>query len=170
MSEETQVPPPTTETPATHDWEERWSRSRARAYYFNRATGESQWERPANIENIPVATKMEEQIRASHLLVKHAGSRRPSSWRKEKITITKEEAIQALKEYRDKIVSGETDLPTLAKTESDCSSAKNGGDLGLFGKGQMQPAFEKAAFALQVGELSEIVETDSGVHIILRTA
>jgi len=40
--------------------------------------------------------------------------------------------------------------------------------LGTFGKGQMQPAFERAAFALQVGEMSGIVDTDSGVHIIKR--
>jgi peptidyl-prolyl cis-trans isomerase NIMA-interacting 1 len=38
----------------------------------------------------------------------------------------------------------------------------------MFGKGQMQPAFEHAAFGLKVGELSEIIESDSGVHLILR--
>lgn len=53
---------------------------------------------------------------------------------------------------------------------SDCSSAKRGGDLGLFGRGAMQKPFEDAAFALKVGGLSQPVDTDSGVHIILRTA
>lgn len=53
---------------------------------------------------------------------------------------------------------------------SDCSSAHQGGDLGAFGRGQMQPAFEKAAFDLPVGETSGIIETDSGVHLIQRTA
>jgi peptidyl-prolyl cis-trans isomerase NIMA-interacting 1 len=56
----------------------------------------------------------------------------------------------------------------IAKTESDCSSARNGGDLGMFGRGQMQKSFEDASFALGVGELSGIVDSDSGIHIILR--
>jgi NIMA-interacting peptidyl-prolyl cis-trans isomerase 1 len=58
----------------------------------------------------------------------------------------------------------------LAKTESDCSSAKRGGDLGFFGRKKMQPAFEKASFGLRVGELSDVVDTSSGVHVILRLA
>jgi NIMA-interacting peptidyl-prolyl cis-trans isomerase 1 len=58
----------------------------------------------------------------------------------------------------------------LASQESDCSSAKKQGDLGFFGRGDMQKPFEDVAFALQVGELSDIVSTDSGLHIILRTA
>lgn len=53
---------------------------------------------------------------------------------------------------------------------SDCSSARSGGDLGTFGRGQMQRPFEDAAFALPVGQLSSIVDTDSGVHLVLRTA
>lgn len=58
----------------------------------------------------------------------------------------------------------------LAKEFSDCSSAKRDGDLGRFKKGQMQRPFEEAAFALKIGQLSQIVDTDSGLHIILRTA
>ena len=56
----------------------------------------------------------------------------------------------------------------LARTESDCSSAKRGGDLGYFGRKKMQPPFEHALFALGIGELSGIVETSSGVHVLLR--
>jgi NIMA-interacting peptidyl-prolyl cis-trans isomerase 1 len=74
-----------------------------------------------------------------------------------------------IKNYRERIVSGQTDLETLARTESDCSSASKGGDLGFFAKGAMQPVFEKAVLALKVGELSEPVYSDSGVHLILRT-
>ena len=71
--------------------------------------------------------------------------------------------------YREQIVSGEKTFEELASKYSDCSSAKRGGDLGPFHRGQMQKPFEDAAFALKVGELSEPVWTDSGVHIILRT-
>ena len=56
----------------------------------------------------------------------------------------------------------------LASKRSDCSSYKQGGDLGHFQKGAMQAPFEDAAFGLKVGAVSGIVETDSGLHIILR--
>lgn len=59
-------------------------------------------------------------------------------------------------------------LAELAKTYSDCSSAKRGGDLGPFSRGQMQKPFEDVAFSLKVGEISDITETDSGLHIIER--
>ena len=61
------------------------------------------------------------------------------------------------------------DFNKLARTFSECGSAQNDGDLGHFGPGQMQQSFEEAAFALQVGELSDLVDSDSGIHIILRT-
>jgi len=112
-------------------------------------------------------------VTCSHLLVKHKDSRRPSSWRQENITKTKEEALKELTEYRKQIVAS-GDIPTkfseLASKYSDCSSAKRGGDLGPFSRGQMQKPFEDAGFSLKVNELSEPVWTDSGVHIILRTA
>ena len=58
-----------------------------------------------------------------------------------------------------------------AKKESDCSSGpQSAGDLGLFDKGKMQPAFEKATLATQIGDVSGVIESDSGVHIIFRYA
>jgi parvulin-like peptidyl-prolyl isomerase len=59
------------------------------------------------------------------------------------------------------------DFAALAREHSDDSAtAGNGGDTGFFHRGQMVPAFEEAAFALQAGEISELVETPFGVHII----
>jgi NIMA-interacting peptidyl-prolyl cis-trans isomerase 1 len=72
-------------------------------------------------------------------------------------------------DFRQQIVSGEKTFEELASQYSDCSSAKRGGDLGPFGRGQMQKPFEDATFGMKVGELSEPIWTDSGVHIILRT-
>ncbi|XP_061184597.1 putative peptidyl-prolyl cis-trans isomerase dodo [Saccostrea echinata] len=145
-------------------WERKMSRSAGKEYYLNIYTKESQWDRPtAPAEKSPM-------VQCSHLLVKHRDSRRPSSWREENITRTKEEALKILKGYRDQIVSGQATFDELASQFSDCSSAKRGGDLGPFGRGQMQKPFEDATYSMKVGELSQPIETDSGVHIILRTA
>jgi len=56
----------------------------------------------------------------------------------------------------------------IAKEVSLCPSGKHGGDLGTFGRGKMVKEFEKAAFALQKGQISPIVKTKYGYHIIKR--
>ncbi|GMY12207.1 peptidyl-prolyl cis-trans isomerase Pin1 [Fagus crenata] len=113
------------------------------------------------------------QVRASHILVKHQGSRRKASWKDPEgrviMNTNRETAVSQLKAYRDDIVSGKAKFEDLASRFSDCNSAKRGGDLGPFGRGQMQKPFEEATYALKVGDISDIVDTDSGVHIILRT-
>ena len=113
-------------------------------------------------------------VRVLHILKKHVGSRRPSSWRRAKITDIEEKAIEDLKGLIEMLKEAEQSgelretFEVLAKTESDCSSAKRGGDLKEFTRGKMQPEFEKAAFALEVGQMSNIVKTQSGVHVLLR--
>lgn len=145
------------------NWVVRHSRTYNKDYYFNTVTKESRWDAPTVAGEI-------DRVRASHLLVKSRESRRPSSWREENITRTKEDALEILTEYQKKIEAGQETLSALATHFSDCSSAKRGGDLGYFERGQMQKPFEDATFALQVGELSKPIWTDSGVHLILRTA
>ena len=105
----------------------------------------------------------------SHILQKHTGSRNPTdSYRNKKITRSKAEAIENIKAFRDAIANGEASFEEIAEQYSECRSAANGGDLGFFGRGQMQQSFEDAAFALEVGEISDLVDSDSGIHIILR--
>ncbi|KAI0488168.1 hypothetical protein KFK09_027995 [Dendrobium nobile] len=115
----------------------------------------------------------QEQVKASHILIKHEGSRRKASWKDADGRVisatTREGAAAQLADFREKIVSGQAQFEDIASRYSDCSSAKRGGDLGPFGRGQMQKPFEEAAFSLGVGEVSGIVDTDSGVHIIKRT-
>jgi peptidyl-prolyl cis-trans isomerase NIMA-interacting 1 len=70
--------------------------------------------------------------------------------------------------HEARIRSGQTSLGQLAVSESDCSSARKMGDLGFFGKGDMQKEFEDAAFQLKPGDVSRVVETASGLHLIER--
>jgi parvulin-like peptidyl-prolyl isomerase len=84
-------------------------------------------------------------------------------------TRSKEEALSEIRTLAERIKAGE-DFADVAQEMSDCPSGKSGGDLGNFGRGQMVPAFERVAFALQVGEGSDVVETDFGYHLIKRTA
>jgi NIMA-interacting peptidyl-prolyl cis-trans isomerase 1 len=77
---------------------------------------------------------MADKVRASHLLIKHQGSRRPASWKDPNGDVitqtTKEDAIAQLEEYQKAIMDGKADFAELAQRESHCSSAKKGGDLG----------------------------------------
>lgn len=66
-----------------------------------------------------------------------------------------------------KLADGKT-FEELARDFSQCPSGNNGGDLGEFGKGMMVPSFEKAAFALNVGEISPPIKTQFGFHLIKR--
>ncbi|XP_015929073.1 peptidyl-prolyl cis-trans isomerase NIMA-interacting 1 [Parasteatoda tepidariorum] len=152
-------------------WEKRTSRSTGQAYYLNLYTKESRWEKPTKpAEQGPSSEESVDKVQCSHLLVKHRDSRRPSSWREENITRSKEEALKIIEDFQDQMETGKANFKDLASKYSDCSSAKRGGDLGPFGRGAMQKPFEDASFALKIGEMSAPVFTDSGVHLIMRTA
>ncbi|OAF68532.1 hypothetical protein A3Q56_03752 [Intoshia linei] len=143
-------------------WKEMISKKTGKKYYLNLKTNTSQWEFPATD-----AGEMS-CVSCRHLLVKHQDSRKPSSWREAEILRTKEEAIEIITRYEDIVRSNPAKFPELASQYSDCSSAKRGGDLGEFTEGQMQKSFENAAFKLGIGEISSIVDSASGLHIIQR--
>jgi len=89
------------------------------------------------------------QIHASHILVKDE---------------------ETAKQIRDELRAHPEKFADLAKEKSiDTSSAQKGGDLGTFGQGRMVPDFERAAFSLKVGQVSDVVKTQYGYHIIMVT-
>jgi len=104
----------------------------------------------------PDMFKQPEQVKASHILIKVS----PDAKQEEQ-----DEALRKMKEVQEKQKKGE-DFGELAKAYSECPSNSKGGDLGYFGRGQMVPAFEAAAFGMKPGETSDIVKTDYGYHLI----
>lgn len=109
-----------------------------------------------NYEENKDAYKEPEQVNAAHILVR---VKEGVSEKEDKETLAKAEGL--LK----KIKEG-ADFSQLAKDNSDCPSSSKGGELGYFSRGQMVPEFEDAAFKLKVGEVSGIVKTKFGYHII----
>lgn len=106
----------------------------------------------ANVERF----KQPEQVRASHILIKVDSAGDEAAAQKARGDI---EAIQ--QQLKD---GG--DFAELARANSGCPSSAQGGNLGFFGKGQMVKPFEEAAFSLKPGEISNIVETSFGYHLI----
>jgi peptidyl-prolyl cis-trans isomerase C len=107
----------------------------------------------------PDKFKQDEAVRASHILIRAD----------EKAGEAGKKKARAQAEGLAKQAKGGADFAALAKQHSTDNSAAQGGDLGFFGKGQMVPAFEQAAFALQPGQVSEVVETQFGFHVIKMT-
>ncbi|MGD9764305.1 MAG: peptidyl-prolyl cis-trans isomerase [Candidatus Binatia bacterium] len=97
-----------------------------------------------------------EEVRARHIMIRVA----PTAGEAEKAAARQQ--IEGLLAQ----AKGGADFSTLAKEHSQDPSAENGGDLGRFGRGALDPTFEAAAFALEPGQISDVVETESGLHII----
>lgn len=104
-------------------------------------------------------------VEASHVLIAYTGAMRADP----SITRTKEEARQLATDLLSQIQAGSLTFEDAAIQFSDCPSGADGGALGQFGRGAMVPEFEDAAFALEVGGVSGVVETDFGYHLIKRT-
>ena len=104
-----------------------------------------------------------EQVAAKHILIAFKGS--PAA-QPEKPELTEEQAKAKAEELHKQILGGAS-FEELAKKESDdVGSGTRGGDLGEFGRGQMVPEFEQAAFAAKVGEVTPPVRTQFGYHLI----
>jgi len=100
-------------------------------------------------EQYPERFNQGEEVRASHILFGEAD---------------KDIAL----EIHELLLNGE-DFSEHAKTHSQCPSGQNGGDLGFFDRGKMVPEFEQAAFEMETGEISDLVQTQFGYHIIKLT-
>jgi len=104
--------------------------------------------------------KSKEEVKASHVLIAYKGAQRSSATR------TKDEAQKLASDISKRSQKGE-DIGKLAEKYSDDGSAKqNRGDLGYFTWGRMVGAFQEVAFAMEIGSVSDPVETPFGFHVI----
>lgn len=97
-----------------------------------------------------------EQVLASHILISPDGETQ----------VSKDEARAKIEAIRKSIVEDGVDFSEAAQKNSMCPSSQQGGSLGWFSRGMMVPEFDSAAFSMKDGEISEIVETQFGYHII----
>lgn len=100
---------------------------------------------------------MPERVKASHILV----SVQPDALEEEQ-----NQAREKAETLRQQLLDG-ANFAELAQTESECPSSAQGGNLGVFVRGQMVPPFEEAAFTQEIGKVGDLVRTDFGYHIIL---
>ena len=106
-----------------------------------------------------------EEVQASHILISYKGADRADA----DISRSKEEAKAEAERIRKLIVDDNMDFAEMAKEHSDGPSSTKGGDLGKFKFEVMAKPFSEAAFALGIDEVSEVVETGFGFHVIKRT-
>ncbi|MCB9599190.1 MAG: peptidylprolyl isomerase [Sandaracinus sp.] len=115
------------------------------------------------MERLPDPQTGPTEIRARHILVSYVGARMAG----EDVTRDREEAQGLAEAIARRARSGE-DWDALHRAHSNETNGPEGGDLGRFGRGQMVPAFERAAFGLEVREISDAVESPFGFHVIQR--
>lgn len=105
-----------------------------------------------------------EKVHTRHLLVRYKGAKNAEA----KIKRNKADALKLAEKLHVAASAAGADFAALAMKESEDSSAERGGDLGPVGRGMFATPYEAAAFALKPGELSAVVESDFGYHIIQR--
>jgi peptidyl-prolyl cis-trans isomerase NIMA-interacting 1 len=112
-----------------------------------------------------IVSKQPNEIGARHILIMHDESKS----RPESVTRTREEAKKRAQECLVKIRGGAGFDDMVKEYSDEPGGPERNGDLGVFDRNSMVKAFADAAFALKVGEVSEVIETPFGFHIIKRT-
>ena len=105
-----------------------------------------------------------EKVHTAHILVRYRGARNASS----DVTRSEAEARQRAEQLRAQAAAPGANFAAIARAESEDASADRGGDLGNVGRGRLAPEYEAAAFELQPGEVSQVVQTEFGFHILKR--
>jgi len=117
------------------------------------------------------AAAASEKVHLFHVLKKHAGCKRPDTWRGGAATCTKGKARLVVENLRKRLASvpaAEAAFREAAGDHSDDVSAQRGGDLGMVEPGDLPAEVEAVGFGLSPGELSQVFETPHGVHLLLR--
>ncbi len=104
-----------------------------------------------------------EKLHARHVLIRYKGAKNAGP----EIKRSKDDARKRAVEVQQKLSQGD-DFAATAKKYSEDGSKERGGDIGSPGRGRLAPEFEDALFALKVGELSTVVETEFGFHVLQR--
>jgi NIMA-interacting peptidyl-prolyl cis-trans isomerase 1 len=105
------------------------------------------------------------KVVVKHVLVKYVGAKRAAPT----VTRTREEACLRAQEARSKLEQGSSFADVVKEYSEEPGAATRAGSLGAIERSQMVPPFADAAFELAAGEVSQVVETDFGFHVILRT-
>jgi peptidyl-prolyl cis-trans isomerase NIMA-interacting 1 len=105
------------------------------------------------------------EISARHILVSYEGALRA----RKDITRTKQEALARAQEAQRRAQADEDFAVLVTEYSDEPGAAERGGELGRFRRGMMVKPFENAAFKLEAGQISDVVETDFGFHVIQRT-
>jgi peptidyl-prolyl cis-trans isomerase NIMA-interacting 1 len=120
---------------------------------------------PETVAASPSAPPAPDTIIAQHILVAYAGAKRAPKGTTRSKADAKARASEALARIR----SGTTFEDAVSQYSDDAGSVERMGSVGKFHRDDMNPAFSGAAFALRVGQVSDVVETPFGFHIIKRT-
>ena len=119
---------------------------------------------PATPPAPPAGSLATTELSAAHILIMHEGSQR----RPEGVTRTRDEALALAQTVARQAQAPGADFAALAREYSNGPSAPDGGDLGVFPANMMIPKFSAALLEMEIGDVSDPVETEFGFHIILR--